>query len=115
MVARLGTSGMSSDESDDDGVCYVRHRPWLSSEVKTLLIFIDENRKATSSIGTRLPGARPHVRIRRTRDPPLTSREAIATLPKNFYDDAWLAALVDGQQRLLAATSAMRLPMIDKD
>ena len=115
MVARLGPSGMSSDESDDDGLCYVRHRPWLSSEVKKLLIFIDENRKTTTSIGTRLPGARPHARIRRNRDPPLTSREAIATLPKNFYDDAWLAALVDGQPRLLAMAPAMRLPLIDDD
>ena len=114
-MAQLGTGIMSSDKSNDDGVCYIRHRPWLSLEVKKLLMFINENCKTTTSIRTHLPGAQPHVHICRSRDSPLTSCEAITTLLKNFYNNAWLASLVDGQPRLLAMAPTMHLPLIDED
>jgi hypothetical protein len=80
--------------------------------VKTLLVYIDANRKTTNEFGSHLPGARPHVRIRVQR-PPASTQRVVAALPRNFYNQVWYDSLTEIQQVQLGAREPIELPTVD--
>lgn len=116
MVIRLGAQGMSSDESDaehEPRTFTVRQHGWRSDEVQKWLRFIDSGRKQTTAAGRPVPGNLPRRRIR-SRAAPMSSRDAIAGQPKNFYRSAWLDGLTDRQYRLLGVKPPLPMPQVDE-
>lgn len=111
MVETLGSDGHSSDESDDEDKKAVLIKDWRSAEVGELLRFIDENRTTTNSYGTTLPGTLPSVRVRGNYGP-ISSKTAVAHLPRNFYDDAWYNTLTHIEKVQLGAVDVVELPVI---
>jgi hypothetical protein len=96
MLLRLGSDGMSSDESDVDehgrSVYYVRTCPYRSSRLQARLDILDREANHTSGYGTR-PAGNPHrIRIRPA-EPEESMRRPPVGLPHNFYDHRWLSAL----------------------
>ena len=91
LLERLGDQGMSSDESDEEGVeevWRVRRMGWRQAEVEGYMDTIDmqpsldrELFRRHGSIGLR--------RIR-GRHNPVTTRQAVARLPRSLYDGKWL-------------------------
>ena len=105
----LGKDGMSSDESEDDGEVAsmrneyrVKRMPWRRNITKELQI-LDGERIQDKMIFHR-KGSKPAPRIR-SPDAPLSSREALAKLPRSFYDDQWFDSLTRGETRKLAVSS----------
>ena len=95
ILEKLGVDGMSSDE-EDVGAPVVRYRvfvrPWRHSRVTAFLRILDAlHRRWRKKAGTGSKrGSPPRLRflckdVSRTR--------AVANLPCNAYDDAWLATL----------------------
>lgn len=113
MLNTLGVDGNSSDETDDE-THTVKIREWRSAEVMTLLRYIDENRKRTNGYGNPLPGARPRLRTR-PRYPLTSRREAMACLPRNFYNDAWYDSLTEIEQVQLGVGEPVELPKVTDD
>lgn len=113
MVLQLGAQGMSSDESDsareEPRTFTVRRRVWRSDEAQKWIRFIDNARKKTSAAGRPLAGNPPRRRIH-LKDAPISSRDAIAQLPKNLYRENWLNSLTDRQYRMLAVTPPLQMP-----
>ena len=96
MLLRLGSDGMSSDESDVDehgrSIYFVRTCPYRSSTLQPRLDTLDREANHTSGYGTR-PAGNPH-RIRvRPAEPWESTRRPPVGLPYNFYDRRWLSAL----------------------
>lgn len=118
MVDQLGPEGMSSDDSGDEGfksrVFTVRSREWRSAYLLKLLRFLDEHHDGLNCNGNRSPGAQPHQRARLGR-PPVSVRQAIARLPRNFYSDVWYDLLTPSQQAQLQAGPVMVLPILPSD
>ena len=111
MVDTLGIDGNSSDETDDEDYT-VRTKDWRSADVKTLLEYIDHNRKTSNAHGNTLPGNRPRRRVRR-RHPPPSTHEPVAALPLNFYDQTWYDSLTEIQQVQLGAMDTIDLPVVE--
>lgn len=107
---KLGKDGHSSDEMEDE-THVVRLKEWRSATVTGLLQYVDRNRKKINASGSRVAGVRAYLRIRNSHGP-LSPREAVAGLPRNFYNDAWYDSLSQIQQRQLGATDVMELPEV---
>lgn len=88
LVEALGSDGMSSDEEDDRGVFRIIRKPFVSTEVTSVMSAIDEvfrtevRRRSGSHMRVRLPG-------------PDTNGDAkpVPGLPVNCYDSDWLGSL----------------------
>jgi hypothetical protein len=111
LVDTLGKDGQSSDETDGDNHA-VHIKDWRSDDVKRLLLYIDANRKTTNATGTRIGGVRAFIRVRRAYGP-LSARQAVAGLPRNFYNTLWYDGLSRIQQLQLAAIDNIQFPHVD--
>lgn len=109
MVDSLGKDGQSSDETDGENHA-VRIKDWRSTAVKKLLIFVDQNKNNTTASGNLIGGVRAFVRVRRDYGP-ISTRQAVAGLPRNFYDSVWFDSLSYIQQVQLRATAPIELPV----
>ncbi|KAG8907291.1 hypothetical protein FRB99_004740 [Tulasnella sp. 403] len=90
MCLRLTTEGMSSDEDEGDvsGRCTysIIKKKWRSPDVKRFFNIIDAYRRSTKSAGYKGRDYRhwaPSDKV--------STSAAVPGLPKNFYDEAWLA------------------------
>ncbi|KAF8875146.1 hypothetical protein BD779DRAFT_1476173 [Infundibulicybe gibba] len=108
LVDSLGVDGTSSDESDDEDYA-VKIKPWRSTEVRDMLIYIDNNRTTRNALGNKIPGGRPRERVRKSHAP-VSMDSAVPCLAMNFYDKAWYDSLTERQRFDLAAAAAASLP-----
>jgi hypothetical protein len=100
VVDRLGTDGMSSDDSSMEGVetvYRVKNMAWRR-DINRYLDIIDDERKENSDIYCP-QGAKPIKRIRGHRNP-VSTRAPVQELPRTFYDDDWYG-LDSEEHRLL--------------
>lgn len=116
MLEKMQSVGMSSDESEAEGnrtVYIIKRRAWRSEEVHRLLLFIDNDRNATSSIGCARPGNPPRERRRLTNKQTTTSkRDPSLGCPINYYDKVYHANLNNRQIRALNAQPEQIFPGI---
>lgn len=95
MVFNLGPSGMSSDESEEEGgrmIYIAKARSWRSQAVNKRLKIIDRERITTSSLGG-APSGNPPRKRKRVIKPTLSARDPVVGCPKNYYSDRWVANL----------------------
>lgn len=114
MVDLLGTEGMSSDESTNDGQgsCLVVRKDWRHPNLIRLLKWLDQNRQKLTAYGNRKPGARRHRRLRYPNGrAPTSLRKPLARLPINFYNEVWYNGLTTAQQKDLQAGPPQALPL----
>lgn len=105
MLERLGSDGMSSDESaveDNIEIVYrVKRLPWRRSIEKELDLIDAQRIRQPNPFGKQ--GSKP---VRRFRHPayPASTRKAVEGLPKAFYDEQWLLER-DKRQKRMAISS----------
>ncbi len=117
IVTTLGLNGMSSDESEKDGDrtvdYFICKQDWCHPYLTCLLEFVDEDRNVTNAYGNKQAGnpLRNQIRI----GGKLSTRAALAGLPKNWYEEDWLANLTPRQLYDLQAKSISELKEITRD
>lgn len=87
VIKKLGIDGMSSEESDDDGMFRVCLVPWRRDIAEYLQIIDNErslNRKQFPRQGSKA------VIRKREANAPKSKRKATPGLPRSFYDNKWL-------------------------
>lgn len=117
LIDMLGVDGMSSDDSGDETrdekrwPATVHRMDWRSRELQDILVFIDSHRGKRTALGGYTPGNQPHHR-KRFNGARSSKRLAIAGLPRNFYDSAWLDLLDETDLKLLGCGPAVELPVL---
>jgi hypothetical protein len=101
MLERLGSDGMSSEESSTEGVETVYRVKPLSwrRDITNYMDIIDSQRHKDADIFP-AQGAKPTKRVRGTANPP-SSRTAVRGLPRSFYNDDWLRQMNQQDQHAL--------------
>ena len=110
----LGSEGMSSDDSANEGSgppFYVRTREWRSRELLPYLQIIDRDRKRTNAYGNNRSG-NPARERQRVAAGSVSVRKAIAGLPLNFYDKTWYAGLGARDRALLRPRPNVEIPVV---
>ncbi|KAG2124084.1 hypothetical protein BD769DRAFT_1335918, partial [Suillus cothurnatus] len=94
LVQWLGPSGMSSDESDHEGLegepsYFALQKLWRSFDVTNMLRVLDALHlyKKFGKAWDACPGAWPHMRSFRMR---VSTSSPVESLPQNFYSQKWL-------------------------
>jgi hypothetical protein len=103
MLEWYGQDGMSSDETDYEGlevVYRVRILPWRR-DVTGYLDIIDRERKLPDQMVYSRAGSKPTKRVRADHHPEST-RKAPKGLPSTLYDRGWLEGLSKHKQSALA-------------
>ncbi|KZS92864.1 hypothetical protein SISNIDRAFT_466723 [Sistotremastrum niveocremeum HHB9708] len=109
ILGRLGTNGMSSDESDGGPHRYTTHshhetyrirlridRPqWLTDLLRMLDALHYERRETSSRNGGKTQGNRTRLRLQCDR---ISQALPVPGLPENYYDVIWLQALTPEQR-----------------
>ena len=118
MIASLGLSGMSEDDSDDEnGRLGNRNRDrrfvinildWRSDRLEPYLDHVDHARQPINPFG-KPPGNVPRQRVRHVGAKVLRV-QAVPGLPRNFYDDMWVAGLSGADRSALRAVAAVEFP-----
>lgn len=103
-IDKLGAAGMSSDDSDGEDGRTVRKMPWRSKKITTILKIVDKDALRTTD------GRRQRRSTARK-----TRRNAPPGLPKNFYDDDWIASLREHERLELGCALAFPIPEIEVD
>jgi hypothetical protein len=87
VLRRLGTGGMSSDESDIDGphgtVYRVHFLPWRNAEFAQIAEAVDQVAASDQPRRRRTPRIRPS-------NPMESKRSPVSNLPYALYNDQWL-------------------------
>jgi hypothetical protein len=95
MLETYGQDGTSSDESDREGAIetayYAKAMPWRRNIENELKLVDDENRRLATTQVRR--GAKPVTRQRRSGI--VSTRDPVARLPIDCYDERWIATKSD--------------------
>jgi hypothetical protein len=110
---RLGTDGVSSDETDEDiGVKSVRRirKGWLSQDISNVWRVVEAYHQERTK-GENRRGNKPLLR-----DPVSLHNSfhlPVKGLPRNYYDDIWYQSLTPSELRALHARASDVLPDVD--
>jgi len=113
LLESLGSDGMSSDESDQEGPVKKLRRVrkgWVSEEVSGIWRVIEcYHRDQTKDMSTRGNSA-----LERDFTSRCTSFNAVkAGLPRNYYDGLWWQSLIVNDQLMLQPKSLQNLPKVN--
>lgn len=117
MVASLGLGGMSEDDSGDE---YNRNRnrerrfvvrilDWRADRLRPYLDHIDHAKQPINAFAKLTPGNVPRKRVRQVGGTVFTE-QAVPGLPRNFYDDMWIAGLSGADRSALRAIAPVEFP-----
>lgn len=102
-VGWLGQEGMSSDESDVEGleeVYHIKTLPWRRPEVVRYMDILDRERKLPNQAIFSRKGRKPSKRVRSAKVL-LSDRNAVNGLPVDLYDREWYDGLTTRERRAL--------------
>lgn len=117
MIASLGLGGMSEDDSGDENsrnrnrerTFVVRILDWRSDRLEPYLDHIDYAKQPINAFGRLTPGNVPRKRVRQVGGK-ILRLQAVSGLPRNFYDDMWMAGLSAADRSALRAIAAVEFP-----
>jgi hypothetical protein len=116
MIASLGLSGMSEDDSCDENSqnrnrerrFVVNILDWRSDRLEPYLEHVDRAKQPINAFG-KPPGNVPRQRVRHM-GVKILRVQAVPGLPRNFYDDMWVAGLSGADRSALGAIAAVKFP-----
>lgn len=116
-ITSLGLGGMSEDDSGDEisrnhnreRRFVVRILDWRSERLEPYLDHLDRAKQPINAFGKLTPGNVPRQRVRQVGGKILRV-QAVPGLPRNFYDDMWVAGLSGADRSALRAIAAVEFP-----
>jgi hypothetical protein len=117
MIASLGLGGMSEDDSGDENSrihnrerkFVVRIWDWRSDRLEPYLDHIDRAKQPINAFGKLTSGNVPRKRVRQVGGK-IFRVQAVPGLPRNFYDDMWVAGLSGADRSALRAIASVEFP-----